>query len=81
MKGDLSQGIEQLVQEALRSWLEMVCAVLQSLQAAPAGQTLYDIDATMPPGTTKEQFQEMLQNLLVERFHLEFHRERRNFPA
>jgi uncharacterized protein (TIGR03435 family) len=35
----------------------------------------------MPPGTTKEQFQEMLQNLLVERFHLEFHRERRNFPA
>jgi uncharacterized protein (TIGR03435 family) len=51
------------------------------IQGCPAGQTLYDIDATMPPGTTKEQFQEMLQNLLVERFHLEFHRERRNFPA
>jgi len=53
------------------------------IQGCPAGQTLYDIDidATMPPGTTKEQFQEMLQNLLVERFHLEFHRERKNFPA
>ena len=45
------------------------------------GKRSTDIDATMPPGTTKEQFQEMLQNLLVERFHLEFHRERRNFPA
>ncbi len=33
MKGDLSQAIEQLVQEAPRSWLEMVCAVLRSSQA------------------------------------------------
>jgi Protein of unknown function (DUF3738) len=30
----------------------------------------YDIVAKMPPGTTKEQFQQMLQNLLEERFHL-----------
>lgn len=33
MKGDLSQAIEQLVQEAPRSWLEIVCAELQSSQA------------------------------------------------
>ena len=45
------------------------------------GQTSYDIDATMPPDTTKEQFQKMFQNLLIERFHLVFHRETRNFPG
>jgi uncharacterized protein (TIGR03435 family) len=41
----------------------------------------YTIVATIPPGTTKEQFQKMLQNLLVERFHLVFHREVRDFPG
>jgi uncharacterized protein (TIGR03435 family) len=30
----------------------------------------YAIDATMAPNTSIEQFQQMLQNLLVERFHL-----------
>lgn len=40
-----------------------------------ASQNNYTIIATMPPDTTKEQFQKMLQNLLVERFHLVFHRE------
>jgi len=41
----------------------------------------YAIDATMAPNTTMEQFQAMLQNMLVERFHLVFHREKRNFPG
>jgi uncharacterized protein (TIGR03435 family) len=35
----------------------------------------------MPPDTTKEQFQLMLQNLLVERFHLAVRRETRDFPG
>jgi uncharacterized protein (TIGR03435 family) len=39
----------------------------------------YVIDATMPPATTKEQFQSMLQNLLMERFHLIVHREVRKY--
>jgi len=34
----------------------------------------------MPPDTTKEQFEKMLQNLLVERFHL-VHHETRNFTG
>ena len=33
----------------------------------------YDIAATVPDQTTKDQADEMLQNLLVERLHLKFH--------
>jgi uncharacterized protein (TIGR03435 family) len=40
----------------------------------------FDIDATMAPGTTKEQFRVMLQNLLAERFKLTFHRETKELP-
>ncbi len=42
---------------------------------------VYEINATMAPDTTKEQFQSMLRNLLAERFHLRVHHETRNFPA
>jgi uncharacterized protein (TIGR03435 family) len=45
------------------------------------GPNRYLIDATMPPDTTKAQFQSMLQNLLAERFHLAVHHETRNFPG
>jgi uncharacterized protein (TIGR03435 family) len=45
------------------------------------GPNLYQIDATMPAGTTKAQFQLMMQSLLAERFHLEAHRETRSFPG
>jgi uncharacterized protein (TIGR03435 family) len=31
------------------------------------------VDATMPPDTTKAQFQEMLRNLIAERFGLQYH--------
>lgn len=41
----------------------------------------FTIIAAMPPDTTKEQFQLMLQNLLVDRFHLVFHHETRNFAG
>jgi uncharacterized protein (TIGR03435 family) len=52
-------------------------AWLRDFSAMP----FYDIVATMPPGTTLEQSERMLQNLLVERFHMVFHRETRNFPG
>jgi uncharacterized protein (TIGR03435 family) len=42
---------------------------------------MYTINAKIPPGTTQEQFRLMLQNLLVERFGLKFHREQKSFPA
>jgi uncharacterized protein (TIGR03435 family) len=41
----------------------------------------YDIVATMPPDTTKDQFRLMLQNLLEERFNLRFHHENRSRPG
>jgi uncharacterized protein (TIGR03435 family) len=40
----------------------------------------FDITATMPPETTKEQFRMMLQNLLVERFKMAVHRETKELP-
>lgn len=46
-----------------------------------SGPDVYEISATMAPGTTKEQFQIMLQNLLTERFHVIVHSETRKFPG
>jgi uncharacterized protein (TIGR03435 family) len=40
----------------------------------------FEIDATMAPGTTKEQFRVMLQNLLAERFKLVVHQETTELP-
>lgn len=37
----------------------------------------FEISAKLPAGATSEQFRLMLQNLLVERFHLSFHHETR----
>lgn len=45
------------------------------------GPNLYQIDATMPANTTRAEFQVMMRNLLEERFHIEVHRERHNFPG
>jgi uncharacterized protein (TIGR03435 family) len=46
-----------------------------------SGPNLYEVDATMPPDTTRARYQRMMQQLLQERFHLEVHREKRNFPG
>ncbi len=41
----------------------------------------FDIIAKVPPGTTKEQFNLMLQNLLAERFRLVVHKESKDGPV
>jgi uncharacterized protein (TIGR03435 family) len=41
----------------------------------------FTMTATMPADTSKERFQEMLQNLLIERFQVKLHHETRNFPG
>lgn len=48
---------------------------------APTGTDSFDLTATMPPGTTQEQFQFMLQGLLIERFRIKLHHEKRDFPG
>jgi uncharacterized protein (TIGR03435 family) len=45
------------------------------------GNYFYDIDATIPPSTTDQQFRAMLLDLLVERFRLVYHRGLKNFPG
>lgn len=40
----------------------------------------YNIIATMPPGTTSQQLQLMLQNLLADRLKLATHREKKDLP-
>jgi uncharacterized protein (TIGR03435 family) len=46
-----------------------------------SGPNVYQLDATMPPRTTKAQYRLMLQQLMQERFGLRIHREKRNFPG
>jgi uncharacterized protein (TIGR03435 family) len=41
----------------------------------------FDLLAKIPPGTTKEQFAVMMQNLLTERFGLKLHHETKAFKA
>jgi uncharacterized protein (TIGR03435 family) len=43
----------------------------------PCCQAGFDFDVRVPEGTTKEQFDRMLQNLLRERFKLAFHYQRK----
>src|ERR1035441_5092960 len=41
----------------------------------------YDIAAKIPPGTTTQQFSQMLQRLFVERFGLTYHHETKEFAC
>ncbi len=45
------------------------------------GKERYDVVANIPEGTTKEQFNVMLGNLLRDRFHLKFHIESKIRPV
>jgi uncharacterized protein (TIGR03435 family) len=46
-----------------------------NLDKAP--KDFYEITATLPEGTTKDDVPAMLRNLLIDRFHLKYHRELR----
>jgi uncharacterized protein (TIGR03435 family) len=41
----------------------------------------YEIAARIPPGTSEQQFKLMLQNLILDRFKLKFHRDTRSLPV
>jgi uncharacterized protein (TIGR03435 family) len=44
-------------------------------------ETRFHIVATIPQGATREQFRQMLQNLLADRFQLTVHRETREMET
>lgn len=41
----------------------------------------WEVSANIPEGASEEQFEQMLRNLLVDRFHMRFHLEETVFPA
>lgn len=41
----------------------------------------YNVDATLPAGATRDQVNDMLQSLLRDRFKVEFHRIKKEFPV
>jgi uncharacterized protein (TIGR03435 family) len=62
---------------SLRTMLYYAYGVAGNQIAGPAwlGSGRFDVSATTAPGTSKEQFAIMFQNMLAERFHLVVHRE------
>src|SRR5579871_2061539 len=42
------------------------------------GTFLYNVSVTMPVGTSQQQLEFMMQNLLADRFHLKLHHEQRD---
>jgi uncharacterized protein (TIGR03435 family) len=57
---------------------------LQRYEFRPPGwmfDSRYDVVARVRPGTTKEQFRQMQQDLLVKRFQLQFHYEPEEMPV
>ncbi|HWF47770.1 MAG TPA: TIGR03435 family protein [Bryobacteraceae bacterium] len=67
----------------LAALIEMAYDVPYYLLSAPAwtADTRFDIVARVPEGATKEQFRLMQQRLLIERFRLVVHREKREMPV
>jgi uncharacterized protein (TIGR03435 family) len=66
------------------SWLIMRAYKLESYEFSGPDwmeATRFNISAKIPEGTTKEQFQQMLQNLLKDRFKLTFHREKKEMQG
>lgn len=58
LKGLLSQAYDSYFEIVGPGWLDT---------------EFVQVDATLPPNTTKEQFQEMLRNLIADRFKLKYH--------
>jgi uncharacterized protein (TIGR03435 family) len=67
----------------LKDLIEQAFKLKQYQINAPAwtNDTRFDIVAKFTPGSTPEQFEQMLQSLLDDRFHLKFHRETQELPV
>ncbi len=71
------------VNESLRNLLGEAYSVRLFQVFGPAwiDTERYDIVATLPPNSTREQSRAMLQKLIAERFHGVVHHEQREFPV
>jgi uncharacterized protein (TIGR03435 family) len=68
---------------SLKSLILKAYGITESQLSGPAwiNSNVYDIAAKVPPATTKEQLNMMLQSLLTERFRLTLHHEERAVPV
>lgn len=74
--GDRDPGLWQCTNCTILMLVQQAYSVKHYQVTAPdwMASARYEIKAKVPDGATKEQFKEMLRNLLAERFKLEFHR-------
>src|SRR5579862_3561340 len=83
--GPGTQAPERFIQTnaPLRYLLEIAFDVWPDQLSGPAwiDNEKYTIVANVPPGTSREQFQLMFQNLLIERFKMTLRHARRDFVA
>src|ERR1035437_5587594 len=66
---------------SLMSLLATAYGVAFDQISGPDWTEIYSVAAKIPPNTTKEQFNLMLQNLLAERFHLTLHHGTKDFTV
>src|SRR5580698_5360668 len=78
----LDGGQVRVASMTLRDYLGIAFRTKISNIAGPdwIASDRFDISATIPAGNKTAQIPEMFQSLLAERFHLKFHREKRDFP-
>ena len=67
---------------SLRDYIGIAYRVPVQLISAPEwiNSARFDVSATFPAGATPEHFPQLVQSLLRDRFHLQAHRESREFP-
>lgn len=67
---------------SLRDYIGIAYRVPVQLISAPEwiNSARFDVSATFPAGATAEHFPQLVQSLLRDRFHLQAHRESREFP-
>lgn len=72
----------RIARMSLKDYIGMAYRVRLQQIAGPdwIAQDRFDISATIPAGLSRAEVPEMLQALLAERFHLQLHRETKEFP-
>jgi uncharacterized protein (TIGR03435 family) len=70
--------LSDLLMEAYDVWTDQISG---PAWLSDSRTYVYAINATMAPGTTKDQFRLMLRNLLAERFHVRLHHDAQTRPG